>query len=163
MKKRFHHNFQNDSDEGFWIVFLIVVVMLILAMSFGCGKTVEPTMTSERVQTPQFGEEVVGPATSFEQAMELAQRHNRSVLLIFSSTWCDPCKIMENEVWSSPTVQRKLKKFIVYKVDVDRQRSLANKFGVRTVPTYIILDEDAKPVRIGSGQRNHSEIMRWLD
>ncbi len=58
-----------------------------------------------------------------------------TVLIDFYATWCGPCKMM------SPIIDKikdSTNNLSVYKVDVDRQAALAEKFNVMSIPTIII-------------------------
>lgn len=61
---------------------------------------------------------------------------NKPVLVDFFAEWCGPCKMM------SP-VLKEVKdtlgdKVTILKVDVDKNASIASKFQVRAVPTFIL-------------------------
>ena len=58
------------------------------------------------------------------------------VLIDFSAEWCQPCKMM-------PPILKEVKsklgdKIRVLKVDVDRNPAIAQKWGIRSVPTLMI-------------------------
>lgn len=58
------------------------------------------------------------------------------VLVDFYADWCGPCQAMTpvlKEV--AQTLEGKVK---IIKVDVDKNQPLAQKFGVRSVPTFIL-------------------------
>jgi len=63
--------------------------------------------------------------------------HKGVVLVDFSATWCPPCRAME------PIVERLAARFAgragVVKVDVDQAGDLASNYGVRGVPTFLLL------------------------
>ncbi|NIM00054.1 MAG: thioredoxin [Acidobacteria bacterium] len=63
------------------------------------------------------------------------------VLVDFSATWCGPCKKLEPIVHEiAGDYDGRLK---VVKVDVDQAPSIAQKFGVLSVPTLLLFKEGA--------------------
>ena len=70
-------------------------------------------------------------------------------LLDFYADWCGPCKIME------PIMEELEKemgnKVKITKIDVDQKQDEASKYGVMSIPTYIILkDGEEKDRFIGA-------------
>ena len=72
---------------------------------------------------------------------------------------------MKQTTWPDQKVQEALKRFVVYNVNVDRERKIAEQCGVRTIPTYGIYDVSGntiKPVKVISGSRPPDEFLEWL-
>ena len=67
---------------------------------------------------------------------------NTPVLIDFYADWCGPCKAM------SPILQDVKSKMgddvKILKIDTDRNKQIAMKFGIRSIPT-LILFKDGKP------------------
>ena len=53
--------------------------------------------------------------------------------LYFFGTWCNPCKRL------GPIMEQVSQQIPVQKVDVDSQFELASQYGVRNVPTVVLL------------------------
>ena len=77
--------------------------------------------------------EVIKTADEFQTKVLEAKT---PVLVDFFATWCGPCKMM------APVLDRvalaKQGRAAVYKVDVDQEPELAQRFGVMSVPTLIV-------------------------
>lgn len=53
--------------------------------------------------------------------------------LYFTATWCGPCKAL------GPTMMRVAETVPVTKVDVDQDREKAVQYGIRSVPTVVLM------------------------
>ncbi len=73
---------------------------------------------------------------------------SKPVLFDFFATWCGPCKMQ------TPIIEELAKKMgdavEIRKVDVDQHMDLAEKYGIRVVPTLII-EKDGKVVQSMEG------------
>ncbi|MDE7180056.1 MAG: thioredoxin family protein [Muribaculaceae bacterium] len=72
-------------------------------------------------------------------------RTKRSTLLHFHADWCTPCKkiapaveILRSEY--SPRVNFR-------SIDVDEDIELTHRYGIKSVPTFIFLDENGREIR----------------
>ena len=59
------------------------------------------------------------------------------IILDFHATWCGPCKLLSPKL---QIIQNKYKgKLIVYKIDVDKEPVLAQRFNIQAMPTMIFI------------------------
>lgn len=59
------------------------------------------------------------------------------MLLQFYAEWCYPCKMMTPVV---NNLKVKLEDWLnVHQIDVDEQQDFAVKYGIRSVPTFVVL------------------------
>ena len=77
-------------------------------------------------------------------------------LLKFSATWCGPCKALAGSMKHVD-----FKDIEVKEVDVDQEKDLVLQYGVRGVPTLILLD-DGKEVARKSGVMMADEIEQFI-
>ena len=81
------------------------------------------------------------------------------VVVDFFADWCGPCKMMPpilNEV-----KQRAGAKATILKMDIDKNRHYADKYGIQSIPTLIIFRQ-GKILWRKTGVASTSEIMQQL-
>ncbi len=61
---------------------------------------------------------------------------SQPVLVDFYADWCGPCQMMAPVL--KEVVQEMGDELKVIKIDVDRNQPIAQKFGVRSIPTLIL-------------------------
>ena len=75
--------------------------------------------------------EIILTADNFDETL----KSDKPVLVDFFATWCGPCQMM------SPLVSKlsdEHKEIIVGKLNVDDARSIAEKYHVMSIPTFIL-------------------------
>lgn len=80
-------------------------------------------------------------------------------LLDLWASWCGPCKVM------APVIEELEKelagKVEVIKINVDEKPAEAQKYGVMSIPTYIIL-KDGKEIGRKIGVTSKSDLVKLL-
>ncbi len=84
---------------------------------------------------------------------------NKLVLVDFWANWCGPCKMISPII---EAISAEREDVIVGKIDVDEQPELAKKFGVMSIPTFVVL-KNGKVANQSSGARPKSDILALLD
>ena len=85
--------------------------------------------------------------------------YNGKILIDFWAEWCGPCKMM------TPVFQELEKSFnnIKFcKINVDECSALAERFGVMSIPTFILF-ENGKAVKQMTGARPKSELVNYFN
>ena len=76
----------------------------------------------------------------------VSSRSGRGEVLFFNATWCGPCRQMKPVV-----AQMKREGYHLRDVDVDRNRTLAQKYGIRGIPTFVFLENGKEVHRFSGG------------
>lgn len=72
--------------------------------------------------------------------------HTRGEVLFFNATWCGPCQQMKPIVTSL-----RREGYHLRDIDVDRHRELAQKYGIRSVPTFVFVENGGEVDRFSGG------------
>ena len=85
---------------------------------------------------------------------------SKPVFVDFWATWCAPCRML------APTFDKLAARYAdevtFAKVNVDELPELAGKFGIRSIPTLLLLRE-GRVVEQLSGTRSYEELERLLE
>lgn len=80
-------------------------------------------------------------------------------LLDFWAPWCGPCKTMNPII---EELEKELQgKVIIEKINVDESSEIASKYGVMSIPTYIVLKDD-KEVGRKIGVTSKADLLKLL-
>lgn len=78
-------------------------------------------------------------------------------ILKFQATWCGPCKAMSMVVESA---KDKLK-VPVQEIDIEEDWAVATRYGIRSVPTMILLDEADNEIKRKVGTMNEEQLLEF--
>ncbi|MDD2799789.1 MAG: thioredoxin [Bacteroidales bacterium] len=85
---------------------------------------------------------------------------SRPAVVDFYATWCGPCKQI------SPLLEQLAGeyngKFVLYKIDTDKEQQLASELGIQALPTLVFFPMKGKPIMI-QGFRPKEELKKIID
>lgn len=113
--------------------------------------------TSARAATP------AGWATDLDQALQTAKTGNKLVLIMFSATWCPPCKTMQADVFPKDDVKQILTAdWVPVYIDEAQNQELIKRFKVQAFPTFVSLSTAGEELDRFVGGRSAEEFVRRL-
>ena len=122
---------------------ILIPIIIAVFLSIGCSET--PASDS------------LDWKTNVEEAMEIAKKENKAVLVNFTgSDWCKWCFKLNDEVFSQAEFEKySQENLVLVKIDFPRSvpqtnetkqynQSLAQKYGIQGFPTILIMDNEGK-------------------
>jgi thioredoxin 1 len=76
----------------------------------------------------------------------------------FTASWCQPCKTLAKNLETVNNV----KSIPIEVIDIDVNPELAMEYGIRSVPTLIMKEENVEVKRF-SGVRSLKELEGWIN
>lgn len=122
---------------------------------------VKPETKPEAPTKPQEDKPLV--AATYAEAIELAKKHDKQVLVLFSAEWCGWCTKMKDEVLTKPEIKEEIKNYIFVVVDCDKDKAAARKFGVGVIPANLVTDAKELKVKFKAGYMSSDDYLKWLN
>ena len=76
-------------------------------------------------------------------------------VLRFTASWCQPCKMLARTLEDITT------DYPIETIDIDESQDLAIQYGVRGVPTLVMLEDDVETKRV-VGMQTEGFLKDWL-
>ena len=101
---------------------------------------------------------------SLEEAMATAKASGKRVLIDFETTWCGPCKTMDEWIWTDADVAKAVAAgFVGVKLDGDIEKAHVKRFGVTGYPTMVVVDPaSGNALRKVSGYQSSAQVLAFL-
>jgi len=77
-------------------------------------------------------------------------------VLKFEAIWCTPCKRL-TKVMEGMEIP-----FPVEHIDIDQRSDVAIEFGIRSVPTLIMMDENNNIIKRIGGAISKQQLEEWM-
>lgn len=94
-----------------------------------------------------------------EESCEAAVRRPGLAVIDFWAGWCGPCRVMAPQFERAAAFRPQ---FRFGKVDVDAEPALANRFGISSIPTLLVL-RDGEPIAAQAGVVGADRLVQALD
>lgn len=78
-------------------------------------------------------------------------------ILYFSAAWCGPCKML------GPIMESVSDQVNYQKIDVDNNQDLSIKYGVRNIPTLVLVDSSGNELNRSTGVMQKQQIIDFYN
>ena len=89
----------------------------------------------------------------------IEESNNRPVVVDFWADWCEPCKVL------MPLLEKIANEyqgaFLLAKVNADEQQAITQQFGVRSLPTVMVI-QNGQPVDGFAGAQSEQQVREML-
>ena len=100
---------------------------------------------------------------SYEEGMALGVSESKKVFINFYADWCKFCKTMDRQTFQDPGIISYLNShFISIKVDVEREKSVAEKYNINPLPDSWFLSETGDVIGNRPGYLSAEDLMPIL-
>lgn len=100
--------------------------------------------------------------SSYEDALIISKEQNKQILLMFTGEHCSFCEKQKQVLFDKDVVKHLNNKVVCF-VDISENKSIANKYNVKVVPTYFILDHQENVIKKNVGYKNKDKFIVWLN
>jgi thiol:disulfide interchange protein len=149
------------------IMFSLAFSTLVFS-TFSCGLTgCNPTKTAAKVAEPK--EEKIETRLAFQPnddltaALDKAKAEKKAVFIDFYTTWCMPCRMMDESVFRDWDVAEYMAENVVsVKVNAEKGRGveLKNQFSVGAYPTFVFLSPDGSELARKEGSSSIADFKK---
>lgn len=108
--------------------------------------------------------------SSVDAGLARAAKIGKPVMIDFMATWCPPCRAMEDSTFSDQSIAEKASSFITVRIDIDKQRevaarygALAKKYGGIGIPNILFLSPNGNRLKHIVGYYGPKELLAAMD
>lgn len=81
-------------------------------------------------------------------------------VLMFSADWCKYCKVAKGDLLEH---QDEVAAWNVEVIDTDVSRELVEQYGVKSLPTFIYLNDAGEELDRTAGYKGYWKLKRWVE
>ena len=163
----YSYNISQTKKIFFSKIFLLTFILFIIT---SCNPPQKATTASKPVTDNTEIEAKTTRVTfnndaDLDAALQKAQREKKAVFIDFYTTWCYPCKIMDQGAFSDWDVADYLgNNCVAMKVDAEKGTGviLGTQFGIKAFPTLVFVDPNGNELARREGSLGIEEFKVFM-
>ena len=127
----------NATREKLDVRDLLIGILIVAALAAAC--VLAAPCNRSPAPCMQAPADIVVPHPDIEKAGHAMDHY----MVVFSAKWCGPCQAMKPDVKALGR-----EGMLVYTIDVDQEREAAEKMGVKSLPTIVVMAGGKEQARV---------------
>lgn len=156
------HNAFDQFKKALLVLILAYSLSLFLGGLFGAKDFLNPfKLSTQNAQTEHSNFKYLTHLDAIKQTL----KENDKVMLDFTASWCENCKLLDKHTFSDERVIERLKDYTLIKIDIsdndDKQMQIMKEFNVFAPPVLIFFEKGTETLRL-VGFVNADEFLHHL-
>lgn len=95
---------------------------------------------------------------NLEEAKIASKELKKDILIIFETEWCGTCRKFKESIFDT----KEMENYIVCFLDIDKDKVTADKYSIKSLPYYIVVNNNGEVKKRGSGYKSKIIFLNWL-
>jgi len=103
-----------------------------------------------------------GWSTNYDATMSASESSHQPVLVYFTASWCEPCRLMSRITLTDPDVKQAISDIERVAVDIDEHPDIASNYNITAVPTFVMLSTAQNEAGRITSDQTTDDLLQWL-